>query len=401
MEEVIAWIWLQNILGVENPRLRAILDFFGNVRAIYAADEMELNIADVFTAKECAALLNKDKTNAEKIFEVCQKNHYRVLSFLDEDYPISLKEIEAPPILLYVAGEMPDLNGNNSIAMVGTRHPSVEGQRKTFDLAYQLAKNNRVIISGGALGIDTAAHKGALQAGGLTVCIMGCGLHYNYMAENKPLRDTIAHHGAVISEYPPDTPPTRYTFPKRNRIIAGLSSGTVVMEAGLKSGALITARDTAKQGRRLMAFEDKEHKLQSEGVSLLIREGAAVVHCAEDVLKLSPIPKVNIQQIENIRKQQKEADKASKTQMVQRQPQIKEKTVFTETTKKSEKPLNTEIEGVSDEAKKIYAVLSEGLTADECALKSGLPISKVLTALTELEIFGLAVCHAGSRYERL
>lgn len=402
MEEVVVWIWLQSILGAENPRLKAALNIFGNVRAIYAAGEEELNKADVFSAKECAALLNKDRTNAERIFEVCQKNHYQVLSFLDEAYPPHLRKIAAPPILLYVEGKIPDLKIDDFVAMVGTRHPSVEGQRETFDLAYHIARNNRVIVSGGALGIDTAAHKGALQAGGLTVCVMGCGLNYNYMAENKPLRNTIAQHGAVISEYPPNQPPSRYTFPKRNRIIAGLSMGTIVMEADSKSGALITARDAAKEGRRLMVFKDRAYKVQSEGVDLLIREGAAVVHCAEDVLHLQPTPQVDARRIENIRRQRKEAERASKARTADKRTQVtKKETVLPEMKKKSGEPLNIEIQGVSDEAKKIYAVLAEGLTADECALKSGLPISKVLAALTELEIFGLAVCHAGSRYERL
>ncbi len=398
VEEVVAWIWLQGVLGIDNPRLRTALDVFGNVRAIYAANEHELNMADVFAAKECAALLNKDRTDAEKIFEVCQENNYQVLSFLDEAYPTYLKEIEAPPILLYVEGKIPDPKGDNSIAMVGTRHPSIEGQKQTFDLAYQLARNNCVIVSGGALGIDTAAHKGALQAGGLTVCVMGCGLHYNYMAENKPLRDMIARHGAVISEYPPDYPPTRYTFPKRNRIIAGLAMGTIVIEAGLKSGALITARDTAKQKRHLMVFKDNNNKVCSEGVERLICEGATVVHCAEDVLKIAPMPQIDAKRIEQIRQQSKRENPKTHSP---RKTETPKETVLHEIKTKSEESLPPEIESVSDDAKTIYAVLAQGLTADECASKSGLPISKVLTALSELEIFGLAICHAGNRYERL
>lgn len=409
MDEIVGWIWLQDILGVENPRFKNALDVFGNVRAIYAANLRELELSAVFTFKECMALQNKNLTDAEKILGACRAEGYRILSIQDEDYPSRLRTIDAPPIVLYMVGELPDLNGDNGIAIVGTRHPSAEGLKKTFELSYQLAKHDRIIVSGGALGIDTAAHKGALQANGQTVCVMGCGLRYNYMAENRPMRGIIARHGAVVSEYPPDHAPTRYTFPKRNRIIAGLSAGTIVMEAGMRSGALITARNAAKQGRCLMAFEDIERKVQSDGVSMLIREGARIVHGVDDVLNYVPTTAIAPQRMENARQHQEEMEK-QRQQLQPRQllmdnamqkqtPSAAES--ITHEKQKSKEPRSLENEAVSEAAKKIYAVLAEGLTADECALKSGLPIARVLGALSELEIYGLAVCHAGSRYERL
>lgn len=407
MEDVILWIWLQNCLGASNPHFNNAMDYFENVQSIYAADKETLLLSDVFTEKECIALSDKNLKAARDINDICVRHGYNVICYGHKDYPQLLKNLEAPPCVLYVSGKLPLPNGNG-IAIVGTRTPTSSGKKTAFDFAYNLAKKDKIIVSGGALGIDSAAHKGALQAEGKTVCVLGCGLNYDYLKDNRTMREAITENGAVISEYPPDYPPARFTFPRRNRIIAALARCTVVVEAGRTSGALITARDAVKLKRRIFAVPGGLDNPQAAGTNLLLREGASVATCAEDILKDMNVdsPSTTVPNVENIGAIRETAISDKKTKILLKiKEKEQEQEPKQEQAEKAQKTFETKTPPplpLSKNAETVYTLLeSGGLTADMCVQKSGLPIHAVLTALTELEISGIAVCRAGNRYERL
>lgn len=200
-------------------------------------------------------------------------------------YPKRLYQIDNPPCMLYVKGTLPNLDEQPALAVVGTRNATTSGKQITYDLSMQLAQAGMVIVSGGAKGIDTAAHQGALQVNGTSVCVLGCGIHYPYLMENESMRRSIAEHGAIISEFPITKPAFKHHFPIRNRIISGLSVGVLVVEAAERSGSLITARTALEQNRDVFAVPCGIYNPVSEGVNNLIKAGAKPVTKVQDILE--------------------------------------------------------------------------------------------------------------------
>jgi DNA processing protein len=212
-----------------------------------------------------------------------QPNHY-FLPVSDERYPARLRQISSPPRGLYVVGD-PEVLGTAQLAIVGSRNPTPTGLDNAQAFAETLARSGLTITSGLALGIDAAAHRGALEAGGLSVAVCGTGLDRVYPARHRDLARRIAEHGALVSEFPPGTPPLPENFPRRNRIISGLSLGVLVVEAARESGSLITAKQATAQGREVFAIPGSIHNPLSRGCHRLIREGAKLVEEANDVLE--------------------------------------------------------------------------------------------------------------------
>lgn len=212
------------------------------------------------------------------------KNKFKVLTYKDKDYPINLKYIFDPPQTLYVSGNIVQ-EDNLAIAIVGSRRATYYGLKNAEELSFGLATRGITIVSGLARGVDSAAHRAALKAGGRTIAVLGSGLNMIYPSENKELSEKIAKSGAVISEFALDTPPYGANFPKRNRIISGLSLGVIVVEAARKSGALITANCALEQGREVFALPGKIDSLTSSGTHNLIKEGAKLVESIEDVIE--------------------------------------------------------------------------------------------------------------------
>ncbi|MFN3919050.1 MAG: DNA-processing protein DprA [Methylohalobius sp.] len=213
-----------------------------------------------------------------------------ILTLADPSYPPQLKEIASPPPILFVHGR-PEALKRAQLAIVGSRNPSAAGRKLAFEFAKALAELDLVITSGLAVGIDGAAHQGALAGGGKTIAVLGTGPDLIYPPQHKNLAAEIVSHGAIVSEFPPGTPVRARHFPRRNRIIAGLSLGTLVVEATRRSGSLITARFALEQGREVMAIPGAIHNPQAKGCNALIREGAKLVETIEDVLEaLNLIP---------------------------------------------------------------------------------------------------------------
>jgi DNA processing protein len=280
-----AYVALNMIDGVGPIRLRALRDHFGTPEAILAAPKQELmRVAGVGedVARNIAGWRQQIDLDAE--LERIEKGSARVVTCDDSEYPKNLREIYDPPLVLYVKGTLKE-DESLAIGVVGSRRTTLYGQDMARKLAFQLARLGVTVVSGLARGIDTAAHNGALQAKGRTVAVIGCGIDVVYPAENKKLADEIVEKGgAVVTEFPFGVKPDKQNFPMRNRIISGWSLGVVVVEANLKSGALITAAQAAEQGRQVFAVPGRADSISSRGANELIKDGAKLTEDVEDVL---------------------------------------------------------------------------------------------------------------------
>ncbi len=284
MNNTAKWVWLATRCGAGSTEIVPLLEKLGSIKDIYRADFDEYIR---FGISERMADLLSDKALDEvySIIEYCSKARVGILCYDDAKYPSSLRSLKDPPAVLYYAGTLPSFNRELCISVVGTRKMSEYGMRAAYKIAYETAGAGAVIVSGMALGIDSVASGAAIAAGGRTVAVLGCGIDVVYPKEHKTLMNAIRRCGAVITEYPPSTEPHSYNFPQRNRIISGLSQGTVVIDADLKSGAMITAKTAILQGRDIYAVPSNIDSENSSGTNSLIRDGAQAVLCGDDIIK--------------------------------------------------------------------------------------------------------------------
>ena len=285
MNELDALLILNAIPGVGNANTRKLLEYYGSATKTLSLTEHDLVADQVVSGKLAAAIVQfpKEQFLAKELALIAQHG-VCVLTPHDEEYPASLRAIADSPVVLYIKGRLPE-NLSLSIAVVGSRNASLYGNSIAGQWSARLAEAGFTIVSGMARGIDTAAHRGALKARGHTVAVLGCGLRTVYPPENEELFAEIAACGAVISEFPMTMPPLAHHFPRRNRIISGLSMGVVVVEAAVKSGALITADFALEQGREVYAVPGKVDSPTSKGVHALIKQGAKLVSSVEDILE--------------------------------------------------------------------------------------------------------------------
>jgi DNA processing protein len=298
MASLVDWLSLKAVPGVGNRLFLNLLKHFGDPGTALAASEDELLRVDGVSARVARALAtHQTPGNVEKELTRAYKGGVKVITFSDDDYPALLRHIHDPPPVLYVRGRLQA--DSHYIAMVGSRNATSYGRTVTEHLSADLARCGFAIVSGMAMGIDTAAHTGTIAAGGNTVAVLGSGLDNIYPPENRKLFYRIAETGAVITEFPFSTLPEAHNFPRRNRIISGLSLGTVIVEATQRSGSLITARLAAEQGREVFAVPGSVASFKSMGTHLLIKQGAKLVEHAQDVieeLNLRPDPSSEVKQ---------------------------------------------------------------------------------------------------------
>lgn len=277
------WIWLSLVLG-PSARNDTIFSAYKTPLDIYEATEEHRMAAGVFTKGQKERFSTVTIEDAEKIISQCEENGWEIVTPDDLIYPAGLRRITDMPIVLYVDGDISCLRGKVMIGVVGTRNPGIEGLTVTHNICTDISAAGAVIVSGGALGIDSAAHESALYAKGKTVCVLGCGLGTKYLMENEPMRREISKNGAVVSEYPPFTPASRVTFPKRNRIISGMSHAVLVVEAGEKSGSLITAEEAMRQRRQVFAVPGSVMTSAYTGTNRLLSKGAKAATNVADIL---------------------------------------------------------------------------------------------------------------------
>ncbi len=268
------WIWLSLALNPGGSDFRRLVRLYDGPYEVYEAEAAELERVPGLTPSGLAALLRKDLAEAVRIKDLCERMGIGILPFDSPEYPPLLREINSPPVLLYYVGKLPKWEKQLNLGVVGTRKMSVYGMETAYKIAYELTAAGAVTVSGMAAGIDGVCAAASLRAGGRTVAVLGCGLDRAYPAHHGKLMKRIAEQGLLFSEYPPGTPPVSYHFPTRNRIISGLSHGTVVVEAGLGSGSLITAAEAISQGRDVFAVPANADGIGAEGANGLLRDGA-------------------------------------------------------------------------------------------------------------------------------
>ncbi|MCX7746988.1 MAG: DNA-processing protein DprA [Clostridia bacterium] len=278
------WIWLSSIPGIGSKRVLSLIDYLGSPEAIWNASEVQLRQAPNMTPGALKRILErKFRDELNKNLERIYDQKIGVITIQDPDYPYYLKNIYDPPIALYVKGSLE--KDEKVIAVVGSRKATPYGLKIAESLSCELASCGITVISGMAKGIDAYAHQGALKAGGRTIGVMGCGPDIVYPRENKELIEKAARSGAIISEYLPGVLPVPFHFPARNRIISGMALGVVVIEAGERSGSLITANFALEQGRDVFAVPGNVNSDNSKGTNRLIRDGAKLVTSVEDILE--------------------------------------------------------------------------------------------------------------------
>ncbi len=285
MEELVYWIWLSMSVTPGKNTFSKLIGELDTPMAIYDADQEELSHIVGSRSADLSALLDKDLTGAREVCEFCQRKNIGILTYSDPRYPVALTEIDTPPVLLYYRGVLPDFNTSCSVAMVGTRRLSDYGRRNAFAIGYDLACSGAVIVSGMAMGIDGVSHAGSLSAGGVNVAFLGSGIDVCYPEQHKRLAREIVKNGCVMTEYPPGTRPERQNFPRRNRLIAGISCATVVIEGRENSGSIITARYAKEFGKRLYALPGNVDNKTSEVTNLLIKTGAQLITSADDIVR--------------------------------------------------------------------------------------------------------------------
>ena len=285
MNQLLYTIWLSLACTPGTETFSKLNSRFPSPEDVYNADRDAIAACIGSKSRDYISLTNKDVEKAREILNFCTSKGVGILTYYDELYPDSLKRIKNPPVLLYYRGKLPDFNSEFFISMVGTRHLTDYGRKNTFSVSSDLATAGAIVVSGMAIGIDGVAHAGALSAGKATVAIIGSGIDVCYPAQHKRLAREIVKFGCVMTEYAPGTRPEKHNFPIRNRIISGLSAATLVMEGRERSGALITARHAAEQGRVVYAFPGNVGNSSSEASNLLIKNGAKLFTSADDIVR--------------------------------------------------------------------------------------------------------------------
>jgi len=289
MTEKDFWIAMNLVPGLGKTLFYRLLNFFGSAEGVFKVREKELRQVEGIgerLAAEISQFHYSERVEREKKF--MESNEARALIASEDAYPENLKNIYDPPPVLYMQGEAFE-RGSVAIAVVGTRLPTHYGRLVAEKISMELAKRGVTVVSGMARGVDTCAHKGALDGGGRTIAVLGSGLSVVYPPENVRLRNKMIHQGAIVSEFSMTRKPDRGNFPARNRVISGLSTGVVVVEAGEKSGALITVQFALDQGRDVFAVPGNINSPKSRGTNLLIKKGAKLVEKSEDILEELPL----------------------------------------------------------------------------------------------------------------
>ena len=279
-------ILLNAIPEIGSLRVRRLLDAFGTLDRLWAASAEELQQVEGIGARlaQRIAVARQDEGSARKEWELARRAGVRLITLDEAEYPALLKTIADPPLVLYVRGAL-DPSDTIAVGIVGARRASLYGTQCAERLGYELALRGVTVVSGLARGIDAAAHRGALKASGRTVAVLGNGLARIYPPEHEGLAEEIARHGALVSEYPMEMAPLPHNFPRRNRLISGLSLGVVIVEAAQRSGALITADCALEQGREVFAVPGPITTVTSQGTHQLLKQGARLVTSVEDILE--------------------------------------------------------------------------------------------------------------------
>ena len=389
------WVWLAELPRLKGPERLALLRHFGSPEELFFADREELLLVEGLPPARAELALNRDLSAADRILADCQGLGQRIMTIQDAEYPQRLRNIFNPPLVLYGKGRMPVMDEEAAIAVVGTRECTPYGTACGERLGRELAASGAVVVTGLARGVDSAAARGALRAGGSVVGVTGGGLDVVYPPENGDLYADVAATGVLLSEYPPGSPPDKAHFPVRNRIMSGLSVAALVVEAPGHSGALITARLALEQGREVYAVPGPIDAPDSVGCNRLIRDGAGLAAEGWDILrdfqerfpeKLRPARKLPAWTPLPTRRRAEPRRKPEPAPEPEKAPALRA----------------VSREGLTDDQIALLGVLEpEGpVQVDDLIESTGIPARRVSSALTMLEIDGCVRQHDGKRYTR-
>lgn len=402
------WIWLTTRKKLSRARILWLLERFETPEGIFRADAVEYHLAGL-NAEEQETLSDKSLEAARRVLEMCGEKQIRILTYQDAAYPSRLKNISAPPVVLYYAGTLPAFDQEPVVAVVGTRKASAYGLTCAKRLGYQIGACGGIVVSGLADGCDGMAMIGAVSAGRPVVGVLGCGVDVIYPRCNRSLYADVKSRGCLISEYPPGTAPLQQNFPARNRIISGLALGVVVIEAPIKSGALITASMALEQGKDVFAVPGNINVACCAGSNHLLKEGAVMVETGWDIMQeyLHLYP-------ERIRKSMLGEDLTASIDELRDRAEPRPSKVATESESfsafgkkvidNSENRAYIDVQAIlpdqSEEEQAILQLLQSGaLPVDELVARTSRPAGVVLSALTYLEIKGYLKRLPGNRYE--
>ena len=406
------WIWLATRQNVSDRMKVELLRHFQDPEDIYYARTEDFRHIEGLTEEGAAALADKSLEKAESVLAQCRREKLGILTYQDATYPARLKNIPDPPVVLYYKGRLPDFDGSPLIGVVGTRKASAYGMTAAKRMGYQIARCGGVVVSGMAYGIDSMAMSGALTAGGTVVGILGCGADVVYPPSNKGLFGDTEMYGCILSEFLPGTPPVGWNFPKRNRIISGLSCGVLVVEAPEKSGALITANQALEQGRDVFVVPGNIDVPTFVGSNRLLRDGAIAVSSGWDILsEYEAIYPDKIRKDDGDVQLKVYPDEMQTVNKVAQKPALPkrktekklpdDKKVIDNPAPQSYSDVNKDLSKLSEQEREILAALDSGeRLVDDVIAQLGLPTAKILSMLTMLEIKGFVRRIPGKRIAR-
>ncbi len=400
------WMWLSHACGAGSKTAVSLIRHFGNVLSIYNADEDDFAKCNFrIDSRVKARLLYKDIEEEENIVDWCDSCSVRIICPDDPEYPSSLRGLLDAPMVLYCLGTLPDLSEDFCCAVVGTRTMSAYGDEMAYKMGNGLVTGGSILASGLAIGCDSSAIKGALDAGGTVVAVLGCGIDVVYPKENRRLFERVLEKGAIITEYAPGVSPLKTNFPVRNRIISGISQAVCVIEGSMRSGSLITARHAVYQGREVFAIPGKVGEENSEGTNFLIKTGAAAVTSAEDILVNFELLYPHSIEIKNVRILERIEDEPEKEVKVLKKKKAKAKKKVAEKDMFEDKPRKTPIidfETLGETEKTVYRAMTPDIPmlAEEICNASGVAIATVMASLTMLEMTGAVESGAGGYFMR-
>ncbi len=363
MDKINLWLWLDNIAALSKKSKLNLYEKFENIYSIYEATRQDYENCEFKLSKEAIDNLCIKEFDFEYLFKKYKQLNIKPVSIDMDEYPQMLKSTGEAPVVIYCRGNFINLNQKMCVSVVGARRLSVYGKTHGYNIAKQMAQKGAIIVSGMAWGIDTMAHLGALDADMPTIAVLGCGPDVVYPASNKKLMERIMQTGMIISEYPLGTTAQNFTFPERNKIVAGLSVATVVVEASIKSGSLITAELAKKYKRGVFAVPGNIDSEHSKGTNHLIKNGAGLVTCGDDVINCFAEHK----------------DKLIKKQI-------------------KTKPISNVKKGSFEEQKILSCLGNTPVSIDDLCERSGIDIAVLNSKLLIMEIQGKIAKHPGNRY---
>lgn len=398
MDKRAYWIWAQHAFGAGSSKPWSIYKRFNeNLEEFYEGGTVLWNSMSFISEKEARQLHMFTINEAEAMLELAEKLGQKVITPEDILYPEALKNIDNPPAVLYYKGKFPDVDDTPTVGIVGARKASERAINAAMTIGYQLALSQAIVVSGGALGIDTAAHKGALRGMGKTIAVLPCGLTNGYLVENFMLRERIASEGLLVTEYPADTGVNKGTFQVRNRIISGLSCAVLIVEAEQKSGSLITAKHAKEQNRDVFVYGNERSFEMSEGCKGLVSDGAKMIHSADEILDEYSL-RFNKVMSTGIIRQEETPNKNEKVEQSITAVSESLQVLSDSTALERDKNID-DLDELGNEAKSVVKALNiEPKHISELEVETGLMAHEILAGITELEIMGKIKSHSGNRY---